>query len=87
MQPLNNNVLVELVENDGVIKTVSDRNVVARVKELPLLTEKDSPGWAFVTRDKYINIGSKVICEQVREYLAGNERFYFTRLEDIVCVL
>lgn len=81
MQPLNNNVLVELVENDGVIKTVSDRNVVAVVKSMPYVDEENAFGWQNVEE------GSKVICEQVREYLAGNERYYFTRLEDIVCVI
>ena len=83
MQPLNNNVLVESVEDDGVIKTVSDRNVVAIVKQLPYYTldEENAHGWFEIEK------GSKIICEQVREYLVGNERYYFTRLEDIICVL
>ena len=83
MQPLNNNVLVELVEDDGVIKTVSDRNVVAIVKQLPQysLDEENARGWFEIEK------GSKIICEHVREYLAGNKRLYFTRLEDIICVL
>lgn len=78
MKPLNNQVQVKPVEQEGVLKIIDDQYIVAEVIALPSTKDKEYD---------QVSVGDKILATYIKDYLVDNTKYYFIALQDIVCIL
>ena len=85
MYPLANNVLVEKVEEGGILKTYNEEYLVVKVKQLPpgVYTENGT----LLPPDSHITVGAEILVTHLRDFLVNDKKHCFVKIQDIVAVL
>ena len=90
MKPLHDNIIVEIIEEEGILKIVNDQYIVVRIKTLPDINPEfplDSFNIAGTCEKRTIKEGNKILVDFIKDYMVDNEKIYIVRYKDILCVL
>lgn len=88
MKPLGDFVLVEVVDEQGVLITVNNNYGIVKVLEKsstrPSMEGRDRDIW-----DSLPQVGGscRVLTNMVKDYVVGDKKYHFTILSEIVAVL
>lgn len=80
MKLLYDNVLVEQLEDEGVLKMFNDQYIVVKIKQLPQPHE-DYP------IQGVLQVHQEILCNNIRDYLVKGKKIYIVKLNEIVCIL
>ncbi len=80
MIPVNQKLLVELTQEEGVLKIISDEYLVVKVVRLC-----DIPNDNRIK--EHIKVGSEILVDFIKDYLVNNKKYYFVPLDAVIAVL
>jgi co-chaperonin GroES (HSP10) len=78
--PLNDRILVERVEEEGVLTVISDKYAIVKVIAIGPISDS-------VTLKPYIKMGGEFLVEKIEEYSVKDKSVFFVPLENIVATL
>jgi len=87
MKLLYDNVLVEQLEDEGVLKMFNDQYIVVKVKQLPVNINDRAVAKEDVIALDELRVGQEILCNNIRDYLVKGKKIYIVKLNEIVCIL
>ncbi len=84
MIPLHDQLVVEPVEEKGILQTSSD---MYRVCSIVALSEGIYTDHGIIHPNKQLKVGGKILVNHIKDYLVEGSKVYVCRLQDIVGIL
>jgi co-chaperonin GroES (HSP10) len=92
VKPLADNIVVERIEEDGIIKVQHDQYIVVKIKTLPPYIVTDGGIYDHVQEVTnplfdHIEEGDEVLVTYIREFRVKGEKVYVVKVADIIGVV